>query len=84
METIIHAFEHATVSQWIRAIVLAFFFFYLNSKIKVEAKAGTGKVKAFLVEAVIRGVIVWGFLVSSYAVINAILESVWTFASKHF
>lgn len=83
METIIHAFEHATVSQWIRAIVLTFFFFYLNSKIKVEAKAGTGKVKVFLVEAVIRGVILWGFLFS-YAVINAILESVWTFASKHF
>lgn len=83
METIIHAFEHATVSQWIRAIVLVFFFFYLNSKIKVEAKAGTGKVKVFLVEAVIRGVILWGFLFS-YAVINAILESVWTFASKHF
>jgi len=83
METIIHACEHATVSQWIGAIVLAFFFFYLNSKIKVEAKAGTGKVKVFLVEAVIRGVILWGFLFS-YAVINAILESVWTFASKHF
>lgn len=83
METIIHAFEHATVSQWIGAIVLAFFFFYINSKIKVEAKAGTGKVKVFLVEAVIRGVILWGFLFS-YAVINAILESVWTFASKHF
>lgn len=83
METIIHAFEHATVSQWIGAIVLAFFFFYLNSKIKVEAKAGTGKIKVFLVEAVIRGVILWGFLFS-YAVINAILESVWTFASKHF
>lgn len=83
METIIHAFEHATVSQWIGAVVLAFFFFYINSKIKVEAKAGTGKVKVFLVEAVIRGVILWGFLFS-YAVINAILESVWTFASKHF
>lgn len=83
METIIHAFEHATVSQWIGAVVLAFFFFYLNSKIKVEAKAGTGKVKVFLVEAAIRGVILWGFLFS-YAVINAILESVWTFASKHF
>lgn len=83
METIVHAFEHATVSQWIGAVVLAFFFFYLNSKIKVEAKAGTGKVKVFLVEAVIRGVILWGFLFS-YTVINAILESVWTFASKHF
>lgn len=83
METIIHAFEHATVSQWIGSVVLAFFFFYLNSKIKVEAKAGTGKVKVFLVEAVIRGVILWGFLFS-YTVINAILESVWTFASKHF
>lgn len=83
METIVHAFEHATVSQWIGAVVLAFFFFYLNSKIKVEAKAETGKVKVFLVEAVIRGVILWGFLFS-YAVINAILESVWTFASKHF
>ena len=83
METIVHAFEHATVSQWIGAVVLAFFFFYLNSKIKVEAKAGTGKVKVFLVEAVIRGVILWGFLFS-YTVINVILESVWTFASKHF
>lgn len=83
METIIHAFEHATVSQWIGAVVLACFFFYLNSKIEVEAPAGTGKVKVFLVEVVIRGVILWGFLFS-YAVINAILESVWTFASKHF
>lgn len=34
METIIHAFEHATVSQWIGAVILAFFFFYLNSKIE--------------------------------------------------
>lgn len=83
METITHAFEHATVSQWIGAVVLAFFFFYLNSKIKVEAKAGTGKVKVFLVEAVIRGVFLWGFLFS-YAVINAILESAWVFASKFF
>ena len=83
METIIHAFEHATVSQWIGAVVLAFFFLYLNSKIEVEVPAGTGKVKAFLVEAVIRGVFLWGVLFS-YAVINAMLESVWTFASKHF
>lgn len=80
---IIHAFEHATIWSWIGAIVMTVFIFYLNSKIEVEAPAGTGKVKAFFVEAMIRGVFVWG-AIFTYSVINAILESVWAFASKHF
>lgn len=83
METIIHAFETATIWRWLGSIVIVVLFYYLNSKIEVEAPAGTGNVKAFLVEAVIRGIFLWGVLFT-FAVINAILESAWAFASKHF
>lgn len=83
METIIHAFEHATIWSWIYATVMVICFYYLNSKIEVEAPVGTGKIKAFLVEAVIRGIFLWGVLFS-FALINAALAEAWAFASKHF
>lgn len=83
METIIHAFEAANVWRLIGATVMTVCFFYLNSKIEVSAPVGTGKVKAFFVEMIIRAVFLFG-IAFSFAIIDVIVASAWVFASKYF